>query len=293
VNPPGPAADERPQVLDPTTAFAPAKVNLTLHVTGRRADGYHRLDSLVVFAGVGDRLSLTPAADTRLTVDGPFAAGVPADGTNLVLRAAALMDRAARIRLEKNLPAASGIGGGSADAAATLRALSAMGARPRSPDHAAAVLALGADVPVCLAGRPCRMEGIGEKLSPIPPLPPLWLVLVNPGVAVATGAVFAALAGRFGAPMALPGRFTDAPDLAAWLATQRNDLEPPALALAPAVGQALDALRGQPDCLLARMSGSGGTCLGLFASAPAARAAAARIAAAPSRWWSVSAPVLA
>ena len=185
-----------------TEVFAPAKINLTLHVTGRRDDGYHLLDSMVVFAGVGDRLRLSPAPATHLTVGGPFATGVPTDGTNLILRAAALMAGSpVAIHLEKCLPLASGIGGGSADAGATLRALTAMGGRPAVPDFDAAVLGLGADVPVCLAGRPCRMEGIGERLSPAPALPQVWLVLVNPGCPVPTGAVFVALQGRFGPGM--------------------------------------------------------------------------------------------
>ena len=277
-----------------TEVFAAAKVNLTLHVTGRREDGYHLLDSLVVFAGVGDRLRLTPAPDTTLTVGGPFAAGVPTDGSNLILRAAALMDGPpVAIHLDKCLPPASGIGGGSADAAATLRALSAMGWQAR-PEFDAVVLRLGADVPVCLAGHPCRMQGIGERLSPAPALPDCWLVLVNPGCPVPTGPVFAALQGRFGPGMgALPDRFDDATDLSRWLSAQRNDLQPPALTLAPPVADALSALTGLPGCLLARMSGSGGTCFGIFASDAAAGAGAAQISAAEPGWWAVAAPVLA
>jgi 4-diphosphocytidyl-2-C-methyl-D-erythritol kinase len=276
------------------TAFAPAKVNLTLHVTGRRADGYHLLDSVVVFAGVGDDLAFAPADRTALTVDGPRAAGVPADATNLVLRAAAALDGPpVAIRLTKRLPAAAGIGGGSSDAAAALRGLMAMGHRPRG-DIAALALALGADVPVCLAARPARMGGVGEILSPLPPLPPAWLVLVNPGVPVPTGACFAALAGRYGPPMPdlPPQGWPDAAALARWLSARRNDLEPAARALAPAVGQALAALAETPGCLLARMSGSGATCFGLFADAPAADAAAAGLTAAQGGWWVAAAPVL-
>ena len=274
---------------------APAKINLTLHVTGRRDDGYHRLDSLVVFAGVGDRLRLSPGLAADLTVGGPFAAGVPTDATNLILRAAALLDGPpVAIHLDKCLPPASGIGGGSADAAATLRVLTAMGHRPAMPDFAQAVLGLGADVPVCLAGRPCRMQGIGEHLSPAPSLPPVWLVLVNPGCTVPTGEVFAALQGRFGAGMSdLPAGFADAAGLAGWLSMQRNDLQPAAVTLAPPVADALAALAGVPGCLLARMSGSGGTCFGLFADADGATAGAARIQAAEPGWWVAAAPVLA
>ncbi len=266
--------------------FAPAKVNLALHVTGRREDGYHLLDSLVVFADVGDRLTAMADAALSLHVTGPRAAGVPTDAGNLVLRAAALLGagRGARIVLEKHLPAAAGIGGGSSDAAAALRVLARLWGLPL-PD-ATAVLALGADVPVCLSARPARMRGIGEALGPLPPLPPLWLVLVNPGVPVPTGPVFAALARRDNAPLppTLP-RLGDAGMLAAWLRTCRNDLEPPACALVPAVGQVLSALAVQRGCLLARMSGSGATCFGLFATASGAAAAAAALRAAAPGWW--------
>ena len=266
--------------------FAPAKVNLALHVTGRRDDGYHLLDSLVVFADVGDRLTAAPDAVLSLAVTGPRAAGVPVDAGNLVLRAAALLGhgRGARIVLEKHLPAAAGIGGGSSDAAAALRMLARLWG-VALPDPAA-VLTLGADVPVCLHARPARMRGIGESLTPLPDLPPFWMVLVNPGVPVPTGPVFAALARRDNAPLppSLP-RLADAVALANWLGACRNDLEPPARALVPAVGQALAALAGQPGCLLARMSGSGATCFGLFATASGAAAAAAALKAAAPGWW--------
>lgn len=266
--------------------FAPAKVNLVLHVTGRRADGYHLLDSLVVFADVGDRLTAAPDEALLLNVTGPRAAGVPLDGTNLVLRAAALLapGRGARIGLEKHLPAAAGIGGGSSDAAAAFRVLSRLWGVPLpAPD---AVLPLGADVPVCLAARGARMQGIGERLTPLPTLPPLWLVLVNPGVPVPTGPVFAALARRDNPPLpqALP-RLADAAELAGWLHTCRNDLEPPARALVPAVGQAIAALAAQRGCLLARMSGSGATCFGLFATAADAAQAARALRVAAPGWW--------
>jgi 4-diphosphocytidyl-2-C-methyl-D-erythritol kinase len=276
------------------TVFAPAKVNLALHVTGRRDDGYHLLDSLVVFAGVGDDLAFARAGETTLAVDGPRAVGVPADATNLVLRAAALMDGPpVSIRLTKRLPAAAGIGGGSSDAAAALRGLAALGHRPRG-DLAALALSLGADVPVCLAGRPARMSGVGERLAPLPPLPAVWLALVNPGVPVSTRACFAALSGRFGSAMddPPPAGWPDPAALARWLASQRNDLEPPARTLAPPVAGALAALAATQGCLLSRMSGSGATCFGLFADAAAAGAAAAAIGAAHPGWWAAAAPVL-
>lgn len=279
-------------------AFAPAKVNLALHVTGRRGDGYHLLDSVVIFADVGDRLCFEPAADLSLSVGGPFAAGVPVDGANLVLRAAALMakpGRGARITLDKHLPHGGGIGGGSSDAAAALTALARLWDRPLP--GAEAILPLGADLPVCLAApAPQRMQGIGEMLAPLPPLPEAHLVLANPGVAVPTGEVFARLAATAGTgnpgltPLPEP---LDFDSLAGWLARQRNDLEAPAMALAPAIRAALQAFGRQPECRLARMSGSGSTVFGLFAGAEDAAAAAARIAAAEPGWWVRAARALA
>ena len=275
--------------------FAPAKVNLALHVTGRRADGYHLLDSAVVFAGLGDHLTLEPSDALALTVTGPRAGGVPADRRNLVWRAAELFPqgRGAAITLEKRLPHAGGLGGGSADAAAALRGLSALWSRPLP--RADEILSLGADVPVCVAGRPMRMSGIGETLAPLPPMPEVWLVLVNAGVEVPTGAVFAALHGRENPPLpALPeAGWPDAGALAAWLRGARNDLEPAARSEVPGIGAVLDALDARPGCLMARMSGSGGTCFGLFAQEADARDAASALAAAQPAWWVAAAHVLA
>lgn len=271
-----------------TSEPAPAKVNLTLHVTGQRADGYHLLDSLVVFAGVGDGVTVAPGAG--LTVTGPFGDQVPTGDDNLVLRAAALMGGAA-VTLDKRLPVASGVGGGSSDAAAVLRALARLGRVLPDP---AAVLRLGADVPVCLtAPAPMRMAGIGEVLTPAPPLPPAHLVLVNPGVPVPTAAVFRALARRDNAPMpaTLPA-CRDAAELAAFLHGCRNDLEPPARQVAPIIDRVLADLAATPGCLLARMSGSGATCFGLYASAKDAHDARAQIAAAHPDWWTAAAPML-
>ncbi|MDE3078548.1 MAG: 4-(cytidine 5'-diphospho)-2-C-methyl-D-erythritol kinase [Paracoccaceae bacterium] len=271
--------------------FAPAKVNLALHVTGRRADGYHLLDSLVVFAGVGDRLRAERADRLTLEVTGPRAAGVPTDATNLVLRAAATLGagRGARIVLDKHLPAAAGIGGGSSDAATALRVLAELWGLPLP--GADAVLALGADVPVCLAGQPARMRGIGERLEPLPDLPPAWLVLVNPGVGVPTGAVFQGLARRDNPPLPEPRPWPDAVALADWLREARNDLEPPARAVAPVIGEIIDRLAATDGCLLSRMSGSGATCFGLFASAAAASAAAQALRRMRPDWWVTDAPV--
>lgn len=272
------------------TVYAPAKINLTLHVTGQRDDGYHLLDSLVVFADVGDRVEVRASDASRLTVDGPEAAEVPADGDNLVLKVARLFDDlpGAAIHLTKELPVASGIGGGSSDAAATVRALSCLsdGQGPVRTDIQDALLALGADIPVCLSPRPARMSGIGEVIEPIA-LPPLEAaVLVNPRVAVRTADIFRALASKSNPPMPeeLPG-FTSETELIRWLADQRNDLEAPAVAQEPRIGTALAALREVPDCLLARMSGSGATCFGLYGSEDAAKAAVRRISARWPEWW--------
>ncbi len=275
---------------DPGEA-APAKVNLTLHVTGRRADGYHLLDSLVVFAGVGDRLRAAPAGTLTLAVEGPEAGALGAGGDNLVLRAARLLadglagegrPRGAAIRLQKRLPVASGVGGGSADAAAALRLLARLWGVPLPAAGLAA--RLGADVPACLAGVPLRMAGAGEVLSPAPPLPAgLGLVLANPRVALSTAAVFGARVGDFGAPAMLPpGGWREAGALAATLRACRNDLEAPAVALCPSVADVLAAIAALPGCLLARMSGSGATCWGLFADPAKAERGAATL---PAAWW--------
>jgi len=269
-----------------------AKINLTLQIVGRRPDGYHELESLVVFAEVGDVLKIEAAGNLSLCVDGPFAPGLASEDDNLVLRAAqALAERAgvapaASVTLTKNLPVASGIGGGSADAAAALRGLSRLWniALP-AVELEALALGLGADVPVCLRGEPVVMSGIGETLQPVPAVPPLWLLLVNPGVAVATPAVFKALAGACSAvaeprlPPADPAGFI------AWVSARRNDLEAPACSLAPVIRDVLAVLAVLPGCRLARMSGSGATCFGLFESEDAARGAATALAGGHVGWW--------
>lgn len=270
----------------PVEAFAPAKLNLCLHVTGRRPDGYHLLDSLVVFASVGDLVSASMAPGLTLRIAGPEAAGLAAEPDNLVLRAARAMGVDATLVLEKTLPLASGIGGGSADAAATLRALADLTGKPLPP--MADVLRLGADVPVCLAGRPTRMSGIGEILHPMPTLPPMACVLVNPRVPVPTPPVFAALTRRDNPPLPdLPASaLASASALAAWLSAHtRNDLAPPARQVAPILADVQAALEAVPGCLLARMSGSGGTHFGLFASLAAAEAAAEILRTAHPAWW--------
>ena len=271
------------------TEAAPAKVNLYLHILGRRQDGYHRLDSLVVFPALGDRLAGAPAASLSLAVSGRFAAGL-AGADNLVLRAARALalemggKAGARMTLEKCLPVASGIGGGSADAAAALRLLARLW-QVRGVDLAAVAARLGADVPVCLASRPVRMGGVGEVLSPAPHLPRFGMALANPGVPLATEAVFRARSGSVQTPAALPTAWDDAAAMAAALRRFQNGLEAAAQMLCPAVTEVLAALAAQPGCLLARMSGSGATCFGLFATAPEAAAAAASIGRRAPGWW--------
>lgn len=274
---------------------AHAKVNLYLHLLGRRADGYHLLDSLVVFAAAADTLTAEPAGTLSLAVEGRFAAALAGEADNLVLRAAralaaaAGVARGARLVLAKRLPVAAGIGGGSADAAAALRALDRLWGLDLGPDRLAAIAArLGADVPACLASRPARLGGIGERSDPAPDLPPFGLVLANPGVPVATPAVFAARAGAFDAPAALPAAWPSAAALARDLALCRNALEPAAIALCPAIAEVLAALRALPGARLARLSGSGATCFALFEDDAAASAAAMRLAAAHPSWWIAS-----
>lgn len=259
-------------------------------MTGRRPDGYHTLDSLVVFAGIADRLTAVPAPDLSLEIDGPCAAGLSPGEDNLVCRAARGLAKevgcAARaaLRLTKNLPQAAGLGGGSADAAATLRLLGRLWGLDK-PDALAALLAvtLGADVPVCVAGRPARMRGIGEILGPAPALPPFGLCLINPGTPVPTAPVFAARRGPFSPAACLPQGWADAASLAVDLGRLGNDLEAPAISLCPAIPPVLAALTGQPHCLLARVSGSGATCFGLFPD-PASAAEAASALTRPG-WW--------
>ncbi len=270
---------------------APAKVNLHLHVVGKRPDGYHLLDSLVIFAAVGDRLSVEPADTLTLRVTGPFAAGLAEEPDNLVLRAArslaehyGVMPRGA-LTLEKNLPVSSGIGGGSADAAAALRLLCRFWSVDSDPaDLAALGNRLGADIPVCLLSCAAAMSGTGDILAPVATMPSLGIVLVNPGVAVSTALVFKARSGAFSPPLPMhPAGWSSAYDLIATLRQATNDLEAPALALAPEIGAVLERLRAEPDCRLARMSGSGATCFGLFATEAEAAAAAIRLA--RPGWW--------
>ncbi|MCB9959382.1 MAG: 4-(cytidine 5'-diphospho)-2-C-methyl-D-erythritol kinase [Rhodospirillaceae bacterium] len=284
--------------MDAIVEFAPAKLNLYLHITGRRADGYHLVDSLIAFAGVGDSVAVAASADgPALAVDGPRAAEVPEGPDNLVLRAAvALAARLGRpahvhVALTKRLPVASGIGGGSADAAAVLRALGRLWGASAA-DLAAVAPGLGADVPVCLAGRRHAVTGIGEVLGPAPALPSAGLVLANPGVPLETPPVFKARTGPFSAADPLTDPPADAAALAKALERRGNDLTAAACRLCPAVAEALEALAADRHCLLARMSGSGATCFGIYADATVAAAAAARLRARHADWWVAEAPLL-
>lgn len=279
-----------------TTAIveqARAKINLTLRVNGRRADGYHDLESLVVFADLADTLAFEAADVTTLDVTGPYAAASGATADNLVLKAhRALRESIAGLKggrfiLDKQLPVAAGIGGGSADAAAALRHLARVnGIAFDDARLMLAALRTGADVPVCLASRACIMTGVGERLSPPLRLPALHAVLVNPGVALATRDVFAVYKGGNQAvalaPHAVPHEFAA---LINYLDAHRNDLTDAAIVRAPVVADVLAALRALPGVRLARMSGSGSTCFALFAAAQEAKAAAAHLAAAHPPWW--------
>lgn len=296
---------------DARTVAAPAKLNLYLHLTGSRPDGYHTLDSLIAFAELADSVTVraAPAGTFALSVTGPFAGALTGPGAgpgsgedNLAVRAARALDAYARrtgtdrrgceIALAKNIPVAAGLGGGSADAAATLLALARLWGLDDAP-LAEIGLALGADVPVCLAARPSRVTGIGENVAAAPALPESGLVLVNPRVAVETHAVFRAfdrrpsprrpapdLSDRFG-----PERFGDARDLLRALAGTGNDLTEAACGLAPVIGEVLAALEGTPGCGLARMAGSGATCFSLYDDVDAAAAAARTLRRARPGWW--------
>jgi 4-diphosphocytidyl-2-C-methyl-D-erythritol kinase len=272
------------------TEAACAKINLALHVTGQRPDGYHLLDSLVVFAGLGDVVTVEKSFDAALTITGPQAASLPVTPDNLVLRAARAMGAKAAITLEKHLPLASGIGGGSADAAATLRALARLTGRPL-PDLTA-LMQIGADVPACMDTQPKRMQGLGEILTPLPQLPPAHILLINPGIAVPTPAVFKDLTQKTNAALTEIPQFRDLRALGLWLALQRNDLEAPAIAMAPVIAEVRTAIAAQKGCVFARMSGSGATCFGLFATATEAESARNSIATAQPDWWAAAAPML-
>jgi 4-diphosphocytidyl-2-C-methyl-D-erythritol kinase len=284
---------------------ARAKVNLTLRVLGQRPDGYHDIESLVAFADVGDGVTLEPGAEARVTSGGPFAGDI--DGPNLLERTLRLLRETdgelvlGSVTLEKELPVAAGLGGGSADAAALLRAV-----RRANPERAVGVrwhevaLLLGADVPVCLAGVPAMMRGIGDRIEELKGQPggsPLPAVLVNPRLPLSTARVFAALAAASAPhpdPLSTEGwgegvrALSDRPSLLAYMRAIGNDLEAPAVALLPVIAEVKAMLAGQPGCLLAAMSGSGPSCFGIFANDGAAGRAAAALADRQRGWWVVA-----
>lgn len=271
---------------------APAKVNLGLRIVGRREDGYHLLDSLVVFADLADHVAIRPTdAPPGLRVRGPFAAALRADAAadNLAMRAARrFRDRFGGDRVDialwKRLPVAAGIGGGTADAAAVLRLLaSARGMALDDPQLAALALDLGADGPMCLAGRAARVGGIGERLDAAPAMPPLPAVLVNPGVPVSTPAVFNARRGPFSRPGVIDAAYTDPAAVARALSGFGNDLTRPAAAVAPVIDAALSDLAA--DAVFSGMSGSGATCFGLYSSHASAAAAARKLRATRPDWF--------
>ena len=279
--------------LAPASAFAPAKINLFLHVGDKRADGYHEICSLAAFADVGDTVHGEVADTLSLTLTGPFAAALEGDDDNLVLRAAqALQDWArdkgrkvdgARLTLHKVLPVASGIGGGSSDAAATLKLLNKIWRLGAGDADLAAIAAqLGADVPVCLRAQATLMQGIGEKLTPWPGQDGIPALLVNPHIAVMTADVFRGLNARTGiTPPKHPDTGID------WLAACGNDLEAPARGPAPVIGDIVADLTATPGCRLARMSGSGATCFALFGAQNEAASAAAAFQHRYPHWWVV------
>jgi 4-diphosphocytidyl-2-C-methyl-D-erythritol kinase len=259
--------------VTPFSLFAPAKVNLALHVLGRRADGYHDLDSIVAFADVGDMLSFKPADAFTVTADGPFAAALPPASGNIIAKAWAAAARIAATRglslppvavhLTKNLPVASGIGGGSANAAAALKGfLRGAGIHDIDDAIAAEGLMIGADVPVCLMGQACRMRGVGERIERLPGFQPRKAILVNPLVEVSTPAVFKALGLEKG--QGFDSGIEDPQDEASW----RNDLAKPAIALEPLIGEVLERLKAARGITRAFMSGSGATCVALYEQEP-------------------------
>lgn len=277
---------------------APAKINLFLHITGKRADGYHLLDSLVAFAHKGsaasDKVTLEKADAFGLAVTGPYAGILQGEDPhkNLISKAFAYYTKASgaavlyKVVLEKNLPVASGIGGGSADAGAALRALAKL--ENRAADDAALVAAarsFGSDGLVCYYRKPAMMRGVGDEIEFLPSVPSLSLLLVNPNVPLATAPVYGARTGAFSAPVNMKQMPTTPAAFCAWLQQQTNDLEAPARHLCPVINDVLAALNAQKGCGLARLSGSGATCFGLFENEVDAQAAAAAISKAQPNWW--------
>jgi 4-diphosphocytidyl-2-C-methyl-D-erythritol kinase len=271
-------------MLSSVREFAPAKINLALHVLGRRSDGYHELDSMVAFASVGDELEIAVSDKTSLNVDGPYASDVPLTADNLVLKAHAALLAIADIppvamRLTKNLPVASGIGGGSADAAAALRGLMRLSNVRFEPETVQNIaLSLGADVPVCVRGSACRMQGVGDVISDVKLLPAKAILLVNPLVACSTADVFRKMGLKAGDALGLVLNELSP-------ATWRNDMLTAAIAVQPAIADVLSALNDLVPQSTVRMSGSGATCFALFDSLEDAEGAAKKLKAFHPNWW--------
>jgi 4-diphosphocytidyl-2-C-methyl-D-erythritol kinase len=280
-------------VMSSFHVFAPAKINLLLHVTGKRYDGYHLLQSLVAFADVGDDLKFLPQGAFEVEMTGPFAAALPEAADNLIYKAAQLLSEEYKVPmhgqvvLTKNLPIASGIGGGSADAAAALTGLRKLWNLPDEPARLQKIaLVLGADVPACVYGRTLWMEGVGEKLTPVTDLPALHLVLVNPLVATSTPAVFKNFREVFSPSL------EKKPLNVEYLGQCRNDLTRAAIAVTPEIGEVLAAISVTERCLFYRLSGSGATCFGVYADGAAAKTAAAALKAQHPAWWITAAITL-
>jgi 4-diphosphocytidyl-2-C-methyl-D-erythritol kinase len=282
------------------TLTAPAKLNLFLHITGKRQDGYHLLQSVMIFVDVGDTMEFYPHDGFLIDAEGPFAGDLPPPGDNIVYHAArALSDSwgvplSGGIQLYKNLPIASGVAGGSSNAATALLGLSKLWGLPDDRDrlHKIAVK-LGADVPACLVKRPVWAEGIGEKMSPLPHMPPLHFVLVNPMVATPTAEVFARFRNRVTPPIQYSGRKKTMQEWISDLRLYRNDLTEAAIEVCPDISTVLAALRETPNCHLSRLSGSGATCFGIYDSPPAAQAAVNKLRQQHPRWWVTAANLIA
>lgn len=285
--------------MEYVTESAPAKLNLFLHVTGKRADGYHLLESLAAFTAFGDTLELYPSDALSLDIVGPFAGALRhAAQQNLIMKAATALrthtgcTRGARMVLHKRIPVSAGLGGGSSDAAAALRGLAVLWKLSVTQELMQALaLSLGSDVPACIAARPAIMCGIGDKLIPLEWDVPAWAVLVNPYLPLATPDVFRHFSAPFDAPLEIPARIGSFDALMELLSGTRNALETPAIRLQPMVAEILDILAPLPHCRMARMSGSGATCFGLFESAPAADAAVRRLQQSHPGWWAMAAAI--
>ncbi len=277
--------------LGAVAIHAPAKINLYLHVTGRRADGYHELDSLVGFTSHGDLIQVRQHEKLYFQINGPFGSSLQANDDNLIVRAAKALARetghqgGAHITLKKNLPVSSGIGGGSADAAATLKALNLLWKTGLvDGDLATLGLKLGADIPVCILSKAARMSGVGESVSKVESLPPLGVLLINPGIPISTLKVFKMHRGSFSQRVELQP-IEDTEVLYEFLAHQRNDLQDLAIQIVPGIKEVLDILSAETGCRLVRLSGSGATCFGLFDNETLAKDAGRSISGNYPNWW--------